>query len=83
MIFQLHFYLLGNDTCLQNTKNGHCCKLPFVYDGKKYTSCTKDCTVELRCAGWSTTLATAYYWCYYDQENEKYDECKGKQNDEK
>ncbi len=81
MIFHYIFFLLDKDTCLQKTVRGHCCKLPFVYDGKNYTSCTKDCAkgVLSWCLGWENLRA--YYWCYYDEGYKKFEKCKGKQND--
>ena len=65
------FFLSGNDTCVQKTEDGHCCQLPFVYKGETYHSCTK---VGSGVAGIGT-----YFWCFYDQDNEKHDECESKQ----
>ena len=58
----LHFLL----ECQQKTQDGKCCVFPFIYGGKKFSSCTS--------IGWSKP------WCSttsnYDQDT-KWGECQG------
>lgn len=65
-------FISGNDTCVQKTVKDNCCKLPFDYNGKTHYTCTDDYIY----VSWSY-----YFWCYIDDDNEDYEECKGKHDD--
>lgn len=60
---------------MQETEEGHCCKFPFDHEGKKYHACTKDDSGVLG--------FREYLWCYYDNGEMEYDQCKGNKVREK